>query len=95
MRVPSTYNGPKQYLGNIKSKVTKVRVVNVNFDKTKYMLDKMSKIEKKAGFWGVPIKYYLLTFAIPIPFISSLAFICGIGVSLYKKIKSINNKNSS
>ena len=47
----------------------------------------LNKLEKKAGFWSMPIKYSLLGFLIPIPLASFIGFIYGIGLSIRKIFK--------
>jgi hypothetical protein len=47
----------------------------------------LNKLEKRAGFWNLPIKYSLLGFFIPIPLASFIGFIYGIGLSIRNKFK--------
>ncbi len=90
MRIYNVNKANNSYIGNAKKKFIKPVLNNKNVTKTKEL---MGKMEKKAGFWATPIKYYVIALVIPIPLTSTLAFIYGIGVATYKKIKGENKKN--
>ncbi len=54
-----------------------------------------TKIDKKAGFMSLPLKYYLIGLALPIPFASTVGFVLGLGVACSKKIPIVIKKIKS